>query len=225
MDRSKLRTAPVDMPSRVVGRRVAEVRRRLEPRVTQQDLADRVTAFGSPMHQTTVARIEKGQRPVSLGEALQLAAALGVSPLALFVPSDPAAELAIAPKLVVSALRVRQWFKGLLPLGTDEFPVKPDTYFDELGDEWAAARRDSDGRYSTLPAAIGGILATVGGIEREAARMNGVTFPDEIPVDPQRALRTRLDELGELVETALFVLRKVEPLTEEDLKAARSMED
>ena len=47
-------------------------------RMTQQQVAERMTGAGYRMHQTTVAKSESGERPVTLGEAVALALVLGV---------------------------------------------------------------------------------------------------------------------------------------------------
>lgn len=47
--------------------------------VTQQQLADRMTAVGHKMHRSAIAKIEVGDRPVSIGEAVQLAGQLGTT--------------------------------------------------------------------------------------------------------------------------------------------------
>lgn len=61
---------------------------RKETRLTQQKLADALNAEGFPFHQTTVAKIEAGTRPILLDEAAAvvrlfgttLDAALGLTP-------------------------------------------------------------------------------------------------------------------------------------------------
>jgi transcriptional regulator with XRE-family HTH domain len=57
---------------RVFGARVKELR--AAEGWTQDDFAKRVTAAGYPMHQTTVAKLESGSRPTSVGEIAALAA-------------------------------------------------------------------------------------------------------------------------------------------------------
>ena len=45
--------------------------------LTQQQLADAMSATGNAMHRSAIAKIEAGDRAVSVGEAVQLAGALG----------------------------------------------------------------------------------------------------------------------------------------------------
>lgn len=46
--------------------------------LTQRQVADKMTFAGYRMHQTTIAKIEAGERPVYVGEAVALAGVLGV---------------------------------------------------------------------------------------------------------------------------------------------------
>ena len=52
-------------------------------RLTQRQLADRMTQAGCRMLQTTVSKVEAGERPVSVGEAATFAAVLGTGVSAL----------------------------------------------------------------------------------------------------------------------------------------------
>ena len=68
--------------------RMQQIRERLG--ISQGALVGRLRDNGwTKVHQTTVSRIEKGERPVRLGEARAIAAALGV-PLSRLVEPDPA---------------------------------------------------------------------------------------------------------------------------------------
>lgn len=53
---------------------------------TQQELSDRLAEHGFKLHQTGVARIEKGERPTSVEETFILAGVFGVPPVALLAP-------------------------------------------------------------------------------------------------------------------------------------------
>ncbi|WP_374230355.1 helix-turn-helix domain-containing protein [Rhodococcus sp. ARC_M12] len=69
--------------------RMQELRERLG--ISQSSLVARLREDGWPkVHQTTISRIEKGERPVRLGEARAIAAALRV-PLSRLVEPEPAA--------------------------------------------------------------------------------------------------------------------------------------
>jgi transcriptional regulator with XRE-family HTH domain len=68
---------PSDFSDAIFARRLREVRQ--VAGVTQQQLADRMTAVGHKMHRSAIAKIEVGDRPVSIGEAVQLAGQLGTT--------------------------------------------------------------------------------------------------------------------------------------------------
>jgi transcriptional regulator with XRE-family HTH domain len=55
---------------------------------TQRLIADQMTLAGYKMHQTTVAKIEAGERPVTVGEAAALAHIVGASLADLITPPD-----------------------------------------------------------------------------------------------------------------------------------------
>ncbi len=46
--------------------------------LTQEQLAERMTTAGNTMHRSAIAKIEAGERSVSIGEAVQFAGVLGV---------------------------------------------------------------------------------------------------------------------------------------------------
>jgi transcriptional regulator with XRE-family HTH domain len=64
-------------PDSVFARRLRAVRK--QAGATQQELADRMAAAGHKMHRSAIAKIESGERPVAIGEAVQLAGVLGAS--------------------------------------------------------------------------------------------------------------------------------------------------
>jgi hypothetical protein len=61
------------------GELVKEQRERRRPRWTQRALADKLADQGVAMHWTTIAKIEKGQRQVSIDEAAAFANVFGCS--------------------------------------------------------------------------------------------------------------------------------------------------
>jgi transcriptional regulator with XRE-family HTH domain len=98
----------VDTLDHHVAHRVRELRDRRG--LSQAELARRLTELGLRFDRITVAKIERGNRNVKVGEAVQLAAALGVSPSALLFGGDD--ELEIAPNLTLPAVFVRAWVRG-----------------------------------------------------------------------------------------------------------------
>jgi transcriptional regulator with XRE-family HTH domain len=114
-----MRIKHANQPGAIFGRRVREVRNRHG--WTQAQLAKRLTDLGRPMDQAVVARLE-AKKPssravnVSLVDVLAFSAALGVSPVFLFLPLDDDAPVQVAPTLELPAGRVRDWVRGrLLP--------------------------------------------------------------------------------------------------------------
>lgn len=59
------------------GQRLRELRK--VSGLTQQQVADEMTASGCLVHRSTIAKIEAGERVTSIGEAAALAAVLGTS--------------------------------------------------------------------------------------------------------------------------------------------------
>jgi transcriptional regulator with XRE-family HTH domain len=56
---------------------------------SQEDLAERLRQQGFEMHQTTVAKIERGTRPLRVAEAAAIATIFRVPPLAVFLGPPP----------------------------------------------------------------------------------------------------------------------------------------
>ncbi len=85
----------------------------------QQQLAERLTELGVPTAQSTVARLEKGKRGVSLDDALALSVALDVSLMHMVagaaVDYD---EIAFAPAVVLDTEQARENIRGNLSLHT-----------------------------------------------------------------------------------------------------------
>src|ERR1700736_1720387 len=65
------------------GEKVRQWRR--ERNWSQEEVADKLRAQGFDMHQTTVAKIERGTRPLRVAEAAAIATLFRVPPLAVFL--------------------------------------------------------------------------------------------------------------------------------------------
>jgi ribosome-binding protein aMBF1 (putative translation factor) len=65
------------IPDAEIGQKVADARSFMG--MSQNELAEHLTARGLPFYQTTVSRIEDGARPLRLNEAVVVAAALNVN--------------------------------------------------------------------------------------------------------------------------------------------------
>jgi len=90
-------------PDAVFGRRLRTVRQQAGR--TQQDLAERMTLLGHRMLQSTIAKIELGERPISLSEAACFAGLLGVTVAALAGDAPAPDGDLIAARIAVKALR------------------------------------------------------------------------------------------------------------------------
>ena len=106
---------------------------RLQRGMTQQGLADRLNQLGAHTDRTAVAKVENGNRELSLVEAFQYAHALHVAPVHLFVPTDSDEPIEIGPNLRASPYDVRAWIRGGRPLGLQDprlyWSAVPETEF------------------------------------------------------------------------------------------------
>jgi transcriptional regulator with XRE-family HTH domain len=73
-----------------------------------REVAEQMRAFGYTWHQTVVAKIETGQRPIRLSEAIDLARLFGVTLEDLVPPSGDATDTRRRIALAEQALTVTQ---------------------------------------------------------------------------------------------------------------------
>ena len=103
-------------PSQAVARSVKRARKLAD--MNQQDLAERLTELGIPTTQSTIARLERGRRGISLDDAVALSIALNVSLSRLIggqaVEDD---EIAMSPKCVCEAELARLHVAGRFRMG------------------------------------------------------------------------------------------------------------
>jgi transcriptional regulator with XRE-family HTH domain len=106
-----------------VGENLARVRE--YRRLTTAKLAEAVAAQGVPMNATTVTKIEKKDRRVTVDELVALAVVLGVSPTLLLLPIDPPEQepshpgsehVAITEETSVPWETAWRWLHGQRPL-------------------------------------------------------------------------------------------------------------
>lgn len=133
-----LETAPARTPGETFRRRMQEARKARG--WSQRELATRLkTVWGEEKGQLTqaaVARIEIGERKVSLDEAVAIAAVLDVALTNMFLPIDglsqvqgdghavlPGSPVRLAPALEIEQRRARAWAQGHLPLRPEDFEV------------------------------------------------------------------------------------------------------
>lgn len=69
---------PAEPKRNIIGKRVRRARLHASPRVSQEDLAARVRAYGVVMTQEMVSKIERGLRPVLDYELKAIASSLAV---------------------------------------------------------------------------------------------------------------------------------------------------
>lgn len=77
-------------PEAMLARRLRQLR--LARGMSQQDVADHMRDLGHSWYQTTVAKIEKGGRPIRLNEAALLAALFDIPPQELLAVAPPEPE-------------------------------------------------------------------------------------------------------------------------------------
>jgi transcriptional regulator with XRE-family HTH domain len=123
-------------PSQVFAERTREVRDRR--RWSQQDLADRLSELGAPLDRAGIARLENGNRGISLDDAITLTVALGAQFMHMIIPLNRNAEMALAPALTVRSSEARQWFRGMAWFREEDRR----TYFTEVPDDELLAMRE-----------------------------------------------------------------------------------
>ena len=124
-------TAP--RPEQVAAERIRALRTRHG--WTQQQLADRLREFGSPIDRVAIAKLETGQRRLPLDEALLFAYALDVAPTSLFIPFEDE-YVQIAPTRIVKPTEARLWVTGQQALPEQDIRF----YFAEVPEADFAAR-------------------------------------------------------------------------------------
>lgn len=110
-----------------IAENLRDVRERL--RLTQGEVARRMTSLGAKKHTTQIAKLESGDLRVNAVDLLRLAAVLGVRPSRIVCGADPDKMLDVFPgvpsedtgvlgqvsrPLQFSARVVRRWFEGHL---------------------------------------------------------------------------------------------------------------
>lgn len=153
--------ARAETPTEVFRRQLVESRE--SRRWNQTELAERLRALGSSVDRSALAKIEapssprsksEGKTPprkVSLDEAFEIALALGVAPIHLFVPrkwgrwSDADGRLSaeqgdriqLAPVFEESAMAAARWVRGealLMPLPDDDLMDAMKAWISERSD-------------------------------------------------------------------------------------------
>ena len=102
---------------------------------TQQKLADRVVGIG----RSSLARIESGDRAVTINDMIQICSALGVSPIHMLIPIRDGHEPIEIADVSLTPREARNWIRGDHPLRREEARW----YFTEVSAEELSRRYDS----------------------------------------------------------------------------------
>jgi len=121
-----------ESPITTFRRRLREVRE--ARRWSQQDLSRQLDQLGYRLDKTSIARLEGGQRDVSLMEVIHIAHVLGVAPIHLFVPTENDVRVELpahsdhSDRLILTPNQMRRWVRGDEPLVS-----QPAQFFDFHG--------------------------------------------------------------------------------------------
>lgn len=107
-------------PSEVFGSILRAVRKPL----TQAQMAERMAQIGAHVHPATIARIEKGERSVTLEEVFEFARALGTSPWYLFLPLSGEGAIRVGDKSYPPGA-ISEWLSADEPKLDADDPFEP----------------------------------------------------------------------------------------------------
>jgi transcriptional regulator with XRE-family HTH domain len=125
-------TEPIE-PTRVIGERVAAIRRYLG--MTQEELAEAMRAVGIDVERIVIAKLETGRRSfVKVDELLALCVVLEISPTDLLVPKDLDDDrpYRIVPNATARSVNAREFVRGEEMLFLSPYPEPeqdPDSLF------------------------------------------------------------------------------------------------
>jgi transcriptional regulator with XRE-family HTH domain len=102
--------------------------------MSQQQLASKIGET-----QSTVARIESGDRSITVDELFRISWALDVAPLELLAASFQPCDVPIIGTLRLAPADARDWVRGFRPIPGGNVRA----YFENTSDEVAAARREA----------------------------------------------------------------------------------
>lgn len=120
----------MEAPDQVAIRQAKELR--LRHRLSQQRLAERLSALGSEFTQAAVARLETGRtRNLPVADLFAFAAALDVAPVQLLAGSFDQSDVPVIGGLSLSPRHCRDWIRGRRPLPDSD----RDAYYQQTSDE------------------------------------------------------------------------------------------
>jgi transcriptional regulator with XRE-family HTH domain len=100
--------------SQSVARRVRALR--VAHGMSQEDLAAALANRRTPIDRSSIARLEKGKRSITVDELMWLARALHVAPVHLLVDPDGDEAITPGPGLEASPHEAREWIRGRFPM-------------------------------------------------------------------------------------------------------------
>ena len=96
--------APLNDAERLIGRNMRRIREQLN--LTQQEIAERMVKDGFRFHQTQLAKMERGERPIRVNEWYAIARALGVTSDALMERGPNTDDRLFEAKLIYERMRI-----------------------------------------------------------------------------------------------------------------------
>jgi transcriptional regulator with XRE-family HTH domain len=164
---------------------IADQVRSLRRGMSQQALADKLG-----WKQSTIARIESGDRAISVGDLLALSWALNVAPAYLLAGSFQSGDVPIHETLRVPPKHMLSWIRGGEPLPGLDYRA----YFENIpDDEWLEAYgpvAEQRNRAARSYASTEKLLAT-GAVERTPGREQTLSPERRAELAEERAERTR----------------------------------
>jgi transcriptional regulator with XRE-family HTH domain len=157
-------------PREIFGERVRTLRTTRKWR--QEDLADRLAAFGMPFERASVAKLEGGVRTrgATVDELFAFAAALDVSPIALLVPPSDAEPVLFTPAFEATAGDIREWMRGHF------FPIRQPTLGAEVEPDWKLLGLRSEGELAAADQwpQLPGLVDYAEGVWRRAVKADQI---------------------------------------------------
>jgi transcriptional regulator with XRE-family HTH domain len=84
------------------------------------ELSEQMGRVGRPMLSSGLHRLEQGKRRIDCDDLVALAAAFGVSPIALLLPADGMSEITLTDSLSADARAAWDWMRARRPLAIPE---------------------------------------------------------------------------------------------------------
>jgi hypothetical protein len=176
-------------------------------------------SHGVPWGPTTVTKVEKGDRQVTVDELVALAYVLAVSPAALIVPTTWNEPLSVTPAQSQAASTVWRWIIGTFPLGGLRSPGEPldvaggearQRFYEEACPDYIAAAERRLPGLRHLHEAVAGAQSSAGlpGKAGERSARFGELLGPRWVVGVSYALEQAHDDTGALLRRVRRLLRQ-----------------